>query len=83
MAVRARATRRSAANSRTIREGFRSADEIILASLHPERYTKETAIDLPEMVAAWESSGRGQALKDADAIVKDLAPRLTKAMWYW
>jgi UDP-N-acetylmuramate: L-alanyl-gamma-D-glutamyl-meso-diaminopimelate ligase len=59
---------------------FRSADEIILASLfHPERYTKETAIDLPEMIAAWESAGKkAKHLKDADAIVKDLAPRLSK-----
>jgi UDP-N-acetylmuramate: L-alanyl-gamma-D-glutamyl-meso-diaminopimelate ligase len=61
-------------------KAFRGADEIILASLfHPERYTKETAIDLPEMVAAWKSSGKAaQHLKDADAIVKDLTPRLAK-----
>jgi UDP-N-acetylmuramate: L-alanyl-gamma-D-glutamyl-meso-diaminopimelate ligase len=61
-------------------KAFRGADEIILASLfHPERYTKETAIDLPEMVAAWKSSGKAaKHLKDADAIVKDLAPRLAK-----
>ena len=61
-------------------KAFRGADEIILASLfHPERYTRETAIDLSEMVAAWESSGKAaKHLKDADAIVKDLAPRLAK-----
>jgi len=61
-------------------KAFRGADEIILASLfHPERYTKETAIDLPEMMAAWKSSGKAaKHLKDADAIVKDLAPRLAK-----
>ena len=60
-------------------KAFSSADEIILASLfHPERYTADTAIDIPEMVAAWESSGKAaKHLKDADAIVKDLAPRLT------
>jgi UDP-N-acetylmuramate: L-alanyl-gamma-D-glutamyl-meso-diaminopimelate ligase len=61
-------------------KAFRGADEIILASLfHPERYTAETAINIPEMVASWESSGKAaKHLKDADAIVKDLAPRLTK-----
>ena len=61
-------------------KAFRGADEIILASLfHPERYTKETAIDLPEMMAAWKSSGKAaKHLTDADAIVKDLAPRLAK-----
>jgi UDP-N-acetylmuramate: L-alanyl-gamma-D-glutamyl-meso-diaminopimelate ligase len=61
-------------------KAFRGADEIILASLfHPERYTRETAIDLPEMVSAWEGSGKAaKHLKDADAIVKDLGPRLTK-----
>ncbi|MFN2636374.1 MAG: UDP-N-acetylmuramate:L-alanyl-gamma-D-glutamyl-meso-diaminopimelate ligase [Gemmatimonadaceae bacterium] len=61
-------------------EAFKGADEIIFASLfHPERYTKETAIDLPEMVTAWESAGkRAKHLKDADAIVKDLTPRLTE-----
>jgi UDP-N-acetylmuramate: L-alanyl-gamma-D-glutamyl-meso-diaminopimelate ligase len=61
-------------------KAFGGADEIILASLfHPERYTAETAINLPEMVTAWESSGKkAKHLKDADAIVTDLAPRLAK-----
>jgi UDP-N-acetylmuramate: L-alanyl-gamma-D-glutamyl-meso-diaminopimelate ligase len=61
-------------------KAFRGADEIILASLfHPERYTAETAIDIPQMVATWESSGKAaKHLKDADAIVKDLTPRLAK-----
>jgi UDP-N-acetylmuramate: L-alanyl-gamma-D-glutamyl-meso-diaminopimelate ligase len=60
-------------------KAFSNADEIILASLfHPERYTAETAINIPEMVKAWESSRKtAKHLKDADAIVKDLAPRLT------
>jgi UDP-N-acetylmuramate: L-alanyl-gamma-D-glutamyl-meso-diaminopimelate ligase len=59
-------------------KAFSRADEIILASLfHPERYTADTAINIPEMVRAWESSGKAaKHLKDADAIVKDLAPRL-------
>jgi UDP-N-acetylmuramate: L-alanyl-gamma-D-glutamyl-meso-diaminopimelate ligase len=57
---------------------FAAADEIILAGLfHPERYTKATAIDLSEMVSDLVASGKGaQHLKDADAIVRDLAPRL-------
>jgi UDP-N-acetylmuramate: L-alanyl-gamma-D-glutamyl-meso-diaminopimelate ligase len=61
-------------------KAFRGADEIVLASLfHPERYTKETAIDIPEMISAWQSSGKTASYrKDADAIVTDLGPRLTK-----
>src|SRR3954469_913807 len=57
---------------------FSGADEIILASLfHPERYTKDTAIDPLEMVRAWEGMGKAASnLKDADAIVADLSPRL-------
>ena len=59
-------------------KAFSGADEIVFASLfHPERYTAETAINIPEMLAAWESSGKpARYLKDADAIVKDLTPRL-------
>ena len=61
-------------------KAFSGADEVILASLfHPERYTADTAINIPEMVMTWESSGKAaKHLKDADAIVKDLAPRLTQ-----
>ena len=57
---------------------FRSADEIIFAGLYrPDRYTKETVLDLDELVSDLASSGKGaKQLKDADAIVKDLAPRL-------
>ena len=59
-------------------KSFSGADEIILASLfHPERYTAETAINPLEMVRAWEGMGKGaRYLKDADAIVADLSPRL-------
>jgi len=60
-------------------KAFSSADEIIFSSLfHPERYTADTAIDLSQMVASWESAGKpAKHLKDADAIVSDLSPRLT------
>jgi len=59
-------------------KAFVGADEVILAGLfHPERYTKATAIDLPEMVSDLVASGKGaKHLPDADAIVRDLAPRL-------
>ena len=59
-------------------KSFSGADEIILASLfHPERYTKDTAIEPLEMVRAWQGMGKGaRYLKDADAIVADLSPRL-------
>jgi UDP-N-acetylmuramate: L-alanyl-gamma-D-glutamyl-meso-diaminopimelate ligase len=59
-------------------KAFRGADEIVFAGLHrPDRYTKETALDLDELVSDLASSGKGaKQLKDADAIVKDLAPRL-------
>ena len=59
---------------------FAGADEVVIAGLfHPERYTSDTAIDVPAMVAAIGASGRGAShLPDADAIVKDLAPRLSK-----
>src|SRR5687767_7785641 len=60
-------------------KAFSSADEIIFSSLfHPERYTADTAIDLSQMVASWESAGKpAKHLKDADEIVSDLSPRLT------
>lgn len=59
-------------------KSFAGADEVVLAQLfHPERYTKETAIDPLEMVRAWEGQGKtARYLKDADAIVADLSPRL-------
>jgi UDP-N-acetylmuramate: L-alanyl-gamma-D-glutamyl-meso-diaminopimelate ligase len=61
-------------------KAFAGADEVILAGMfHPERYAKGEAIDIPAMVGELVSSGKGaRHLSDADAIVKDLAPRLTK-----
>jgi UDP-N-acetylmuramate: L-alanyl-gamma-D-glutamyl-meso-diaminopimelate ligase len=57
---------------------FGGADEIVFASLfRPERYTKETALDLGQLVRDLGGSGKtARELKDADAIVADLAPRL-------
>jgi UDP-N-acetylmuramate: L-alanyl-gamma-D-glutamyl-meso-diaminopimelate ligase len=59
---------------------FRDADEIVFASLfRPDRYTKETALDLKQLVRDLGSNGKGaKELKDADAIVADLTPRLKK-----
>ena len=59
-------------------KAFRGADEIVFAALfRPDRYTKETALDLDQLVRDLASSGKGaKQLKDADAIVLDLAPRL-------
>jgi UDP-N-acetylmuramate: L-alanyl-gamma-D-glutamyl-meso-diaminopimelate ligase len=57
---------------------FRNADEVVFASLfRPDRYTKETALDLDQLVRDIGANGRGaKQLKDADAIVADLVPRL-------
>jgi UDP-N-acetylmuramate: L-alanyl-gamma-D-glutamyl-meso-diaminopimelate ligase len=59
-------------------KAFRGADEVVFAALHrPDRYTKETALDLAQLVRDLAESGKGaKQLKDADAIVKDLSPRL-------
>ena len=59
-------------------KAFRGADEIVFASLfRPDRYTKETALDLEQLVRDLASTGKGaKQLKDADAIVTDLTPRL-------
>jgi UDP-N-acetylmuramate: L-alanyl-gamma-D-glutamyl-meso-diaminopimelate ligase len=59
-------------------KAFRGADEIVFAALfRPDRYTKETALDLDELVRDIAASGKGaKQLKDADAIVADLSPRL-------
>jgi UDP-N-acetylmuramate: L-alanyl-gamma-D-glutamyl-meso-diaminopimelate ligase len=59
-------------------KAFRGADEVVFASLfRPDRYTKETALDLEQLVRDLGSAGKGaKQLKDADAIVSDLAPRL-------
>src|SRR5438270_2561237 len=57
---------------------FRGADEIVFASLYrPDRYTKETALDLQQLIRELSESGRSaKELRDADAIVADLTPRL-------
>jgi UDP-N-acetylmuramate: L-alanyl-gamma-D-glutamyl-meso-diaminopimelate ligase len=57
---------------------FGGADEIVFASLYrPDRYTKETALDLQELIRDLLAAGKGaKELKDADAIVSDLGPRL-------
>jgi UDP-N-acetylmuramate: L-alanyl-gamma-D-glutamyl-meso-diaminopimelate ligase len=59
-------------------KAFRGADEVVFAALfRPDRYTKETALDLDELVRDIAASGKGaKQLKDADAIVGDLSPRL-------
>src|SRR6266404_5310117 len=59
-------------------KAFRGADEIVFAALfRPDRYTKETALDLDQLVRDLASTGKGaKQLKDADAIVTDLTPRL-------
>jgi len=59
-------------------KAFRGADEIVFASLYrPDRYTKETALDLQLLVRELAASGKGaKELKNADAIVLDLSPRL-------
>ena len=59
-------------------KAFRGADEIVFASLYrPDRYTKETALDLQLLVRELAASGKGaKELKNADAIVLDLTPRL-------
>jgi UDP-N-acetylmuramate: L-alanyl-gamma-D-glutamyl-meso-diaminopimelate ligase len=57
---------------------FRDADEVVFASLfRPDRYTKETALDLGQLVRDLGAMGKSaKELKDADAIVADLAPGL-------
>ena len=54
------------------------ADEIVIASLYrPDRYTKETALDLGQLVRELGTKGKSaKELKDADAIIRDLSPRL-------
>ena len=57
---------------------FKAADEVVFAALfRPDRYTKETVLDLDQLVRDIAASGKGaKQLKDADAIVADLSPRL-------
>ena len=60
-------------------QALAAADEIVMAGLfHPERYTKKTALDPHELVAAWRALGRRAAyIPAADEIVAELTPRLT------
>lgn len=55
-----------------------TADEIVFGGLfHPERYTKETAVDPHALVSAWRSSGKpAEHIADPDQIVEYLTPRL-------
>ena len=57
---------------------FRDADEVVFASLfRPDRYTRETALDLGQLVRELGAGGKpAKELKDADAIIADLSPRL-------
>ena len=59
-------------------KAFAGADEIVLASLYrPDRYTKETALDLQKLIRDLSGSGKtARELKDADAIVAEMSPRL-------
>ncbi len=59
-------------------QALASADEVVMAGLfHPERYTRQTALDPHELVAAWRAQGKPAAyIPAADDIVADLAPRL-------
>ncbi|MGQ0562342.1 MAG: UDP-N-acetylmuramate:L-alanyl-gamma-D-glutamyl-meso-diaminopimelate ligase [Gemmatimonadota bacterium] len=57
---------------------FRPADSIILAGLfHPERYTRETALDPNQLVAAWRAQGKpAEYIPAADDIVRYLVTNL-------
>lgn len=59
-------------------DALAEADEIIISSLfHPERYTPDTAISPPEMLAHLRERGRdARFIPSADEIVHDLTPRL-------
>ena len=54
------------------------AEEIVLSGLfHPERYTKDTAMNPVEMVEGWRKSGKPAAqFQEVDGIVAYLVPRL-------
>ncbi len=59
-------------------EALAAADEIVIAGLfHPERYTRQTALDPHELVAVWRARGRRAAyIPGADEIVAALVPHL-------
>jgi len=56
-------------------DAFAAADVVVLAGLaRPDRYTRETAIDPDELVAAWRAAGkRADYIPQVDAIVHHLA----------
>jgi UDP-N-acetylmuramate: L-alanyl-gamma-D-glutamyl-meso-diaminopimelate ligase len=58
---------------------FEDAQTVIISGLfHPERYTKQTAIDPHEMVAAWRSQGKqADYIPDVDEIVRKLSDSVT------
>lgn len=55
-----------------------SADEIVFGGLfHPERYTRETAVDPVALINSWRASGKpAEHITDPDKIVEYLVPRL-------
>ncbi|MBA3657219.1 MAG: UDP-N-acetylmuramate:L-alanyl-gamma-D-glutamyl-meso-diaminopimelate ligase [Gemmatimonadaceae bacterium] len=59
-------------------QALSSADEIVFGGLfHPERYTKETAIDPHALVGSWRAAGiAAEHIADPDEIVEYLRPRL-------
>jgi UDP-N-acetylmuramate: L-alanyl-gamma-D-glutamyl-meso-diaminopimelate ligase len=59
-------------------EGLSEADKIIIAGLfHPERYSKETAINPQEMISEMIGKGReADYIPSPDDIVKTLVPQL-------
>jgi UDP-N-acetylmuramate: L-alanyl-gamma-D-glutamyl-meso-diaminopimelate ligase len=59
-------------------KAFVGAEEIVLGGLfHPERYTKDTAMNPAELVAAWKASGKPAAqFQEVDDLVAYLTPRL-------
>jgi UDP-N-acetylmuramate: L-alanyl-gamma-D-glutamyl-meso-diaminopimelate ligase len=61
------------------RDAFAQADSVVLAGLfHPERYTRETALDPDQLVEAWRAAGKeAWYIPSPDDIVSHLAPRLT------
>jgi UDP-N-acetylmuramate: L-alanyl-gamma-D-glutamyl-meso-diaminopimelate ligase len=56
-------------------DAFAAADVVVLAGLaRPDRYTRETAIDPDQLVAAWRAAGkRADYIPEVDAIVHHLA----------
>jgi UDP-N-acetylmuramate: L-alanyl-gamma-D-glutamyl-meso-diaminopimelate ligase len=66
------------AQRREFQQGYQEAlglaNEVVLGALfHPERYTRETAIDPAEMVAAWRDAGLAAShIPEPDAIAKQL-----------